>query len=43
MTTRADTRAALIQALINEGFLLVADLPKPVKVVRQAQVVRIRA
>ncbi len=28
----ANTRQELIQALITEGFLLVADLPKPVKV-----------
>lgn len=28
----ANTRQALIQALIRRGFSLVADLPKPVKV-----------
>ncbi len=43
MTTRAETRAALIQALQSRGFFLVADLPKPVKVVRRAEVVGLRA
>ena len=38
----APTRQALIQALQSQGFLLVADLPKPVKVVRQAKVLELR-
>ena len=38
----APTRQALIQALQSLGFLLVADLPKPVKVVRQAKVLELR-
>lgn len=38
----APTRRALIQALQSRGFLLVADLPKPVKVVRQAKVMELR-
>jgi len=38
----APTRQALIQALQSRGFLLVADLPKPVKVVRQAKVMELR-
>lgn len=31
----ANTRQELIQALQSRGFLLVADLPKPVKVVQK--------
>lgn len=42
MTTTAPTRPQLIQALQSQGFLLVADLPKPVKVVRQAKVLELR-
>lgn len=42
MTTTAPTRNELIKALLAEGFLLVADLPKPVKVVRQAKVMELR-
>ena len=38
----APPRQALIQALITEGFLLVKDLPKQVKVVRQAKVMELR-
>ncbi|WP_339731466.1 hypothetical protein [uncultured Pseudomonas sp.] len=33
----APTRQALIQALQSRGFLLVADLPKPVKVVKRRE------
>lgn len=39
---RAETRQKLIQALTAEGFFLVADLPRPKKVVWQAQVVEFR-
>nr|WP_298165276.1 hypothetical protein [uncultured Pseudomonas sp.] len=39
---KAETRQKLIQALTAEGFFLVADLPRHVKVVRQAQVVEFR-
>ena len=37
----APTRQELKQALQSQGFLLVADLPKPVKVVRQAKVLEL--
>lgn len=41
MHIKAPSRAELIQALQSQGFLLIADLPKPVKVVRRADVVRL--
>ena len=33
----ANTRQALIQALIRRGFSLVADLPKPAKVIQHSR------